>query len=285
MTRAGTLRRKDRLKAAPLPELPLRVASALVLAAVAIAATFLSPWSFLALVILASVAVAWEWGRLVRSAGFDVTAIVQMVSVASAAILVALGRIDLALLVLAVAIGIVALLGRGMAGAAWSVTGLLYAALPVTALIWLRGVETLGALAVLFVLLVAWTTDTASYAAGRLLGGPKLAPAISPKKTWSGFIIGTLAPALIGYAFAAAIGDTSAWALGTVAVCLALACQLGDLFESAVKRHFGTKDMSQLIPGHGGLLDRLDGSLFAAVVAAAIALRDPGQPAAGLLIW
>ena len=268
-----------------MPELPLRIASALVLAAAAIAATFLSPWSFLALVILASVAIAWEWGRLVRGAGFDAASIAQIGSVAAAAILVALGRVDLALLVVALSLGIVAVLGRTASGAVWSASGLVYAALPVAALIWLRGDEALGAVAILFVLGVAWTTDTASYAAGRLLGGPKLAPSISPKKTWSGFIIGTLAPALIGYAFATAIGDTSSWALGAVAVLLALACQLGDLFESAVKRHFGTKDMSQLIPGHGGFLDRVDGFLFAAMVAAAIALRDPGQPAAGLLIW
>ena len=285
MTRAGTLRRKDRPEAASLSELPLRVVSALVLATVAIAATFLSPWTFLALVILASFAVAWEWGRLVRSASFDAAAIMQMVSVAAAAILVALGRIDLALLVFVLAIGIVAALGRPASRAVWSAVGVVYVALPVAALVWLRGDEALGAVAILFVLVVAWTTDTVSYVAGRLLGGPKLAPSISPKKTWSGFLIGTLAPALIGYAFAAAIGDTSAWALGAVAVLLALACQLGDLFESAVKRHFGTKDMSQLIPGHGGLLDRLDGFLLAAVVAAAIALRDPGQPAAGLLLW
>lgn len=282
MTRAGTLRRKDRHEAAPLPELPLRIASALVLATVAIAATVISAWSFLALVILASVAIAWEWGRLVRSAGFDAAALAQTVSVAAAATLVALGRFDLALLVFVLAIAIVAALGRP---ASWSAVGVVYVALPVASLVWLRGDAVLGATAILFVLGVAWTTDTLSYVAGRLLGGPKLAPSISPKKTWSGFIIGTLAPALIGYAFAAAIGDTSPWALAAVAVLLALACQVGDLFESAVKRQFGTKDMSQLIPGHGGLLDRLDGFLFAAVVAGAIALRDSGQPAAGLLIW
>jgi phosphatidate cytidylyltransferase len=268
-----------------LPELPLRIASALVLAFVAIGATILSPWTFLALVILASAAIAWEWGRLVRDTGFDPAALAQMISVAAAAILVALGRMDLALLVFVIAVGIVAALGRPKSRAVWSAIGVVYVALPVASLLWLRWDAGLGATAILFVLGVAWTTDTVSYAAGRLLGGPKLAPGVSPKKTWSGFIIGTLAPALIGYAFAAAIGDTSPWALGAVAVLLALACQLGDLFESAVKRQFGTKDMSQLIPGHGGLLDRLDGFLFAAVVAAAIALRDPGPPAAGLLIW
>ncbi len=137
----------------------------------------------------------------------------------------------------------------------------------------------------LFVLAVAWTTDTASYVGGRLLGGPKLAPRISPKKTWSGFIVGTLTPALVGYGFATYLGGTSAWRLALVSVGLALACQIGDLLESAVKRHFGAKDMSQLIPGHGGLFDRIDSLLLASVVAALIALRDLPAPGAGLLIW
>jgi phosphatidate cytidylyltransferase len=138
---------------------------------------------------------------------------------------------------------------------------------------------------VLYLFAVAWTTDTASYAAGRLIGGPKLARRISPRKTWSGFIVGALAPALVGYLFALALEGTSAWRLALVSVALAFACQLGDLLESAVKRHFGAKDMSQLIPGHGGLLDRIDGLLIAAILASLIALRDPANPGRGLLIW
>jgi phosphatidate cytidylyltransferase len=151
--------------------------------------------------------------------------------------------------------------------------------------VWLRSDQDLGAVAVLYLFAVAWTTDTASYAAGRLIGGPKLAPRISPRKTWSGFIVGALAPSLIGYAFAAALGGTSAWRLALVSVALALACQLGDLVESAVKRRFGAKDMSHLIPGHGGLFDRIDGLLLAAILAALIALRDPASPGRALFVW
>jgi phosphatidate cytidylyltransferase len=138
---------------------------------------------------------------------------------------------------------------------------------------------------VLFVFAVAWVTDTASYVAGRLIGGAKLAPGISPNKTWSGFVVGASIPALVGVAFAAAIEETSAPRLALVSIVLALACQGGDLIESAVKRRFGVKDASRLIPGHGGLLDRVDGLLLAAVVAALIALRDPTSPGRGLLIW
>ena len=137
----------------------------------------------------------------------------------------------------------------------------------------------------LYLFAIAWTTDTASYAAGRLIGGPKLAPYISPQKTWSGFILGALTPALAGIAFAAVIEGTSAVKLVLVSIAVAFACQLGDLFESAVKRRFGAKDMSQFIPGHGGLLDRIDGLLFAAILAGLIALRDPANPGRGLLVW
>ncbi|MGE5259341.1 MAG: phosphatidate cytidylyltransferase [Actinomycetota bacterium] len=286
MTRTRTFPDKDRGGAArQKSEVLLRIASALVLAALALGAAIASPWSFLVLVILSAGIVAWEWGRLVRGEGIDRIAILEAVAVAAVAILLTLRRGDLAALALAVAAVAVALLSRSSDRSAWSLGGLFYAALPAAALVFLRSDPSLGAIAVLYLFAVAWTTDTASYAAGRLIGGPKLAPRISPQKTWSGFIIGALTPALVGYAFALWLKDTSAWRLALVSIALALACQLGDLLESAVKRHFGTKDMSQLIPGHGGLLDRIDGLLIAAILASLIALRDPGNPGRGLLIW
>ena len=150
---------------------------------------------------------------------------------------------------------------------------------------WLRNDEAFGAAAVIYLFAVAWTTDTASYAAGRLIGGPKLAPHISPHKTWSGFIAGILAPSLVGYIAAEALESGSALRLALVSVALAIACQFGDLLESWVKRRFGAKDSSRLIPGHGGLLDRIDGLMMAAVLAGLIALRDPAAPGRGLLFW
>lgn len=283
MTRAQPLAPKQKKK--NRPELLLRIASAVVLAAVAIAATLGSIWSFLVLVIAASVAMAWEWGRLIRGTGQDTVALVQIVSVAAAAILVVIGHAQYSLFLLAAAIVAIAVTDKPIERALWSSAGVAYAGLPVAALLWIRGDEALGAIAIIFVLVIAWTTDTVSYAAGHLLGGPKLAPRISPKKTWSGFIIGSVTPALISYAFAYGVTGTSAWRLALVSIVLALACQFGDLMESAVKRRFGTKDMSQLIPGHGGLLDRIDGFLLAAAIAGLIALRDPANPASGLLIW
>ncbi|HBR26119.1 MAG TPA: phosphatidate cytidylyltransferase, partial [Rhizobiales bacterium] len=255
------------------------------LAVVALGAAIASPWSFVLLVMAAGVIISWEWGRLVGGSGFDRVAVIEAIGVAALAVLVTLGRPDLALIALAATVAAIGFASIASNTLGWSLAGLAYAALPAWALVWLRSDQSLGAVAVLYLFAVAWTTDTASYAAGHLIGGPKLAPRISPRKTWSGFIVGALAPSLIGYAFAAALGGTSAWRLALVSVALALACQLGDLVESAVKRRFGAKDMSHLIPGHGGLFDRIDGLLLAAILAALIALRDPASPGRALLVW
>ena len=285
MTRTRTLPENDGGGAAGRkPEVLLRLASALVLAALALGAVA-SPWTFLVFVIVSGVIVAWEWGRLVRGKGLDRIAVIEVTAVAAVAILLTLGHAELAALALGAAAVAVGLLSLSSGHSLWSLGGLLYAALPAAALVFLRSDPSLGAIAVLYLFAVAWTTDTASYAAGRLIGGPKLAPRVSPHKTWSGFIVGALSPAIVGYVFALAFKGTSAWRLSLVSVALALACQAGDLLESAVKRHFGAKDMSQLIPGHGGLLDRIDGLLIAAILAGLIALRDPANPGRGLLIW
>lgn len=286
MTPTGTLPKEER-KEAPSrkPEVGRRVASAVVLAALALGAAIFSPWTFVLLVIAAGAIVAWEWGQLTRGNGFDAVSLLAAVAVATVALLATLGRFDLALVVLAAAAAAIGFGGRGSATRVWSLAGLAYAALPAFALVWLRSDQALGAVAVLYLFAVAWTTDTASYAAGRLIGGPKLAPRISPRKTWSGFFVGAVTPALVGFAFALVLKATSASKLALVSVVLALACQLGDLMESWVKRRFGAKDMSQMIPGHGGLLDRIDGLLFAAILAGLIALRDPANPGRGLLIW
>jgi phosphatidate cytidylyltransferase len=266
-------------------EVVLRIASGLVLAALALAATLYSPWSFLVLVMAGGGLAVWEWGRLTRGNGFDGTALISAVTVGAVAVLTSLRRPDLAALILAATSAAIFVTQPTRQQSAWSVAGLLYVALPASALVWLRSDEALGAIAVVYLFAVAWTTDTASYAAGHLIGGPKLAPRISPRKTWSGFIIGASTPALVGIAFALALKSTSPWRLALVSVALALACQTGDLIESWVKRHFGAKDMSQMIPGHGGLFDRIDGLLVAAVLAALIGLRDLANPGHGLLIW
>lgn len=273
----GTRRRRS--------ELATRLASAAVLAAVALGAVLASPWTFALLVVVAGVIVAWEWGKLVRGTSFDAITIVQALTVMAIAVLGTLHHHILVALAILAGAAVAGLLSRATTNLVWSIGGVAYSALPAWALIWLRSDENFGAVTMLYLLAVAWTTDSASFLAGRSLGGPKLAPKISPKKTWSGLIVGMLAPAVVGLAFAAWLTNTSALMLAFVSIVVAAACQLGDFCESAIKRRFGAKDASNLIPGHGGLLDRIDGLVASAVVAALIALRDPSSPGRGLLQW
>ena len=144
-----------------------------------------------------------------------------------------------------------------------------------------------GFLAVMFLFAIVWTTDIVAYFLGRLIGGPKLLPRVSPKKTWSGALSGLAAAVLAALAVAAAAGLSALTSIAVVAAILSAVAQAGDLFESHLKRRFGAKDSSHLIPGHGGLMDRLDGFVLAAAVAAVIGILRGGlaAPARGLLVW
>jgi phosphatidate cytidylyltransferase len=158
--------------------------------------------------------------------------------------------------------------------------------LPAIALVWLRLSAQWGLLAVLFVFLVVWATDTGAYLAGRFLGGPRLMVRVSPNKTWAGLVGGLLAAVLIGIAFAAVVEDGNAGRMAINSFVLALTSQAGDLVESALKREHGVKDASNLIPGHGGFMDRVDGLVFAAIVAALFGLIvNVHDPARALLLW
>jgi phosphatidate cytidylyltransferase len=177
----------------------------------------------------------------------------------------------------------------------WRYAGVPYAALPVLALVMLRGGGTLGLLAIVLLMLIVWAADIFAYFAGRIIGGPKLAPVLSPKKTWAGLMGAIGGAVLIAFVFVRSYaglsgtpqGQFNAWALMPLAGLLALVEQAGDIFESAFKRHYGVKDSGTLIPGHGGVMDRLDGLIFVAVVAAVIGVMRAGEatPAQGLLLW
>jgi len=162
---------------------------------------------------------------------------------------------------------------RPQTGQAMLPAGLVYIALTWLSLFILRGTE--GGLAnVLFLMAVVWAGDIGAYAAGRAIGGPRLAPSVSPGKTWSGAIGGTLCAIAAGLAVARQhLPQAALLALG-----LSVVAQVGDLLESAVKRHFGAKDSGKLIPGHGGLLDRLDGVLAASPAALAVSLATGPGP-------
>lgn len=154
----------------------------------------------------------------------------------------------------------------------WLTGGLVYIAVPCGALIWLRGDDHAGMITIFWLFAVVWTADIGAYLSGRAIGGPKLAPRISPKKTWAGFIGGISLAGLVAASFALAWEGDNPVFLGLWGVIVAIASQVGDLFESAAKRHFGVKDSSNLIPGHGGILDRVDALVVGAVALAAMKL-------------
>jgi phosphatidate cytidylyltransferase len=272
------------------PEWILRVNSAIVLIIAALGLTYASPQSFAVLIAIFVTAMAWEWGKLVRGEGLDLAFGVQGLATALAVLATVSGYPAYALLIVLAGAASVFLVrafrGQTTSEAWWSAAGVFYAGIPAVALIWIRADAAYGWLGILYIFVIVWTTDTAAYVFGRGVGGPKLAPRISPKKTWSGFLGGAFCAALAGGVFAASIGDASSFKLAILSLVLAMVAQFGDLGESALKRRFGIKDSSGLIPGHGGVLDRLDGLIFVAFAAGLLALAiDPAHPARALLLW
>ncbi|MCX7899827.1 MAG: phosphatidate cytidylyltransferase, partial [Methylocystis sp.] len=170
----------------------------------------------------------------------------------------------------------------------WAAGGVVYAATLAFSVCLLRDSMGYGLLAVAFLFAVVWGSDIFAYFGGRLIGGPKLWPRVSAGKTWSGTLTGLFCGAALGLAVARIGGEAerAGWQTFLVALAAVAISQVGDLFESAVKRHFGVKDSSQLIPGHGGVMDRLDGFIFAAAFSAALCLiRNKASVAAGLFFW
>jgi phosphatidate cytidylyltransferase len=176
---------------------------------------------------------------------------------------------------------------RMVAGPIWISSGTIYAAAMFAAPVILRSDPAFGLLAIVLLFAIVWSTDIFGYFAGRAIGGPKLMPAVSPKKTWSGAVAGTLGAMIVAVLVARLFGSFSTVAIAAVALLLSVCAQAGDLFESWIKRKFGVKDSSRLIPGHGGVMDRLDGFWAAAVVGCIIGLLRGGfdAPARGLLVW
>jgi phosphatidate cytidylyltransferase len=168
----------------------------------------------------------------------------------------------------------------------WAAAGFLYAAIAQMASVVVRLDRQEGLAALILVLLVVWATDIGGYFAGRAIGGPKLWPRVSPKKTWAGALGGFAASLAVSAGFVA-FGFGKVWPMLLLAAVLSIASQLGDLFESAVKRRFGVKDSSHIIPGHGGLLDRLDGFVAAIALAAIFGVLRGGVDGVGgaLMVW
>jgi len=167
----------------------------------------------------------------------------------------------------------------------WVMLGAFYTGIFLLAMIWLRNTP-YGLFAIFWLLAIIWSADIAAYFSGRAIGGPKLWPSVSPRKTWSGAIAGTVAGVVAGLTFIWSIGLALSAFHVIITFIMVVAAQLGDLMESAVKRHFGVKDSSHLIPGHGGAMDRCDSLVAASVVALLIGVaRAVNAPAEGLLAW
>ena len=263
-------------------DLGLRLVSGIVLAAGAFALIWLGGWGFTGLVGVGAVLMSWEWSRIVRGEGIDTACVVHALAVALAVGLAAFGQSLLAVVVLAIGSVIVMALTFGTQTLLSSL-GVLYVGVPAVALIVLRLAPSYGLAGVLLVMLVVWTVDTAAFVGGRSIGGPKLWPAVSPNKTWAGFLSGIGAGMLMGTGIAWWLGAPRL-NLAVVALVLGIASQGGDLAESALKRAFGVKDSSGLIPGHGGILDRVDGVVAAATLAGIIGLvTNISEPARALL--
>ncbi len=262
----------------------MRVIAALVLAPTAIAIAYAGGWAWIALVTLAAIGLYVEWLTIVGMVRNRPVVASGIVALAIAGLCLALGRVDASLLVLGFGFAVVALLSPPRRN--WTATGFVYAGAAVIASVLVRLDQVWGFVALILILLVVWASDIGGYFAGRSIGGPKLWPRVSPKKTWAGAIGGFAASLVIAAGFAAfGVGKTGPLLL--LGAVLSIASQLGDLFESAVKRRFGVKDSSHIIPGHGGLLDRLDGFVAAVVLAAIFGLLRGGVDGVGrgLMVW
>ena len=266
--------------------LVLRIVSSLVLAPIAIAAAYLGGVAFIIFWAAAALIVFWEWQTLVCAHDRNSVLAIGAAALAGAAVMLLTGWYVTALALIALSgFGVATLASR--ARRAWCAAGLFYAAALLVAPAILRNDPVYGFAALLFVFAVVWSSDIVAYFAGRAIGGPKLMPRISPKKTWSGAIGGTAGGVIGGVLVARYFGIASLGSAAAVACALSLISQAGDLLESAIKRRFNTKDASQLIPGHGGLMDRLDGFVTAALAAVLIGIAHGGvhAPARGLMVW
>jgi phosphatidate cytidylyltransferase len=261
----------------------MRVIAAVVLAPLAIAIAYAGGWLWLGFVTLAAIGLYVEWLTIVGARTPRVTA-AGVMALFGAAVWLGLGRIGATYVFVALGVILAALLSPHRRG--WAALGGCYAFAALIASVAVRLDPVWGFTALMFVLLIVWVTDIGGYFAGRGIGGPKLWPRVSPKKTWAGAIGGFAASLMVAAGFAAfGLGKTLPLLL--LGAVLSIGSQLGDLFESAVKRRFGVKDSSHIIPGHGGLLDRLDGFVAAVVLAAIFGFLRGGADGVGrgLMVW
>ena len=266
-----------------------RLISAIVMVILALGTAIRGGEAFILFWLAASLAVVWEWQRLIAAPQATLRFIVGAVALVLTVVLARQMALDMAMLTLLIGCGLLAWLG-GPGKRVWAAAGLVYASSLAVSVTLLRLSLFEGLEAILFLFAVVWGTDVCAYFGGRLIGGPKLWPRVSPSKTWSGFLVGITSGAFFGTLLYVWISGAELRSV-VITFLIGLICgavsQGGDLFESSVKRHFGVKDSSHLIPGHGGFMDRLDGFIFACALAALVGFLRSGPAAAaiGLLRW
>lgn len=269
-----------------MSNLQLRIISGLVLAVIVLGLTWLGGWPFRILAALIGGLIYHEWttvsGLLKRDGPLFWAAWLLVLIILGSLVAGVGGKLVLILAIVPIlfilAISAIRPLGRLAA------LGMAYAVLPAISLAMLRGDAASGLTAILYLFAVVWATDILAYFVGRAVKGPKLAPAISPGKTWSGAVGGAVAAIIAGLLVAVAAGHPVPILMGVLALPLSILSQAGDLFESGFKRRYGAKDSGNLIPGHGGVMDRVDGLVAAALALylAGWALAGPAIPSAGL---
>jgi phosphatidate cytidylyltransferase len=262
----------------------LRIVASLVMAPLAIALAYAGGWLWTGLVTAAAIGLFAEWLAVIGVRNRPLLVLGALVLLAAAWVEAEQFNGTNVSLVVALGVIVAAIFSRERRG--WAVLGIAYALLASIASSLVRRDPASGFAALMLVLLVVWATDIGGYFAGRKIGGPKLWPQVSPKKTWAGAIGGFVASLAVAAGFAAfSFGKVVPLLL--LAAALSVAAQLGDLFESAVKRRFGVKDSSHIIPGHGGLMDRLDGFVAAIVLAAICGFLRGGADGVGhgLMVW
>lgn len=274
-------------------DLRTRVISALVMVAAAVAALVWGGAPFILFWLAAAIAMNWEWQKLVGEDRRLPRVVIGAAALAIACAFAAQNGPDIALFVLiAGALAVCALAAPGLR--LWAGAGIFYAGALIVSIAIIRPpfpaiIEPPYNLrAILWLFAVVWGTDVMAYFGGRLIGGPKLWPRVSAGKTWSGTLVGIFSGALLGLAVAAIkpAGPVAVVPLILAGLAAGAAAQAGDLLESSVKRRFGVKDSSQLIPGHGGVMDRLDGFVAAALFVALLSVvRGSATVAEGLFVW
>jgi phosphatidate cytidylyltransferase len=249
-------------------ELRLRIFSGIILAVVTLGATWAGGTVFQLLSVAIALLVYYEWSTISRLAERDYQGnAFGWLSQAVIAALILFDNAQLTLLALAAFAAIAAILVFLRGGSWWLPGGIVYSGLTGISLSAIRGESDIGLVAMIFIFAVVWATDILAYFTGRAIGGPKLAPRISPGKTWSGAIGGAVSGVIAGVAVFLSHFSLDDVRIPLLALALSVASQIGDLFESYIKRRFGVKDSSRLIPGHGGVMDRVDGLVFACFAA------------------